>query len=857
MNRTLLIVVFVVASLPLTLAADTPIIPFGSTWKYLDNGSNQGTSWRASGFNDASWASGPAQLGYGDGDEATVVGYGPNASNKYITTYFRRNFTLANANAHLGYLLRVVRDDGVVIHLNGTEVFRQNFNQGGLGHTSLAYTAVSDAEEDQVLEELLSPSLFTNGVNTIAVELHQSAVTSSDLSFDLELIGLDANASLFRGPYLGIATPTGVTISWTTDVPTDGRIRYGPSSSELTQVTSSSTIGLHHEVALTGLSPGTTYYYAIGSSTQDLSAGDPTTFFTTHPVQGDTTPKRIWVVGDAGTGYDSQRNVRDSYLNFISNSRKADAWLMLGDNAYNHGRTSEYQLGLFHDMYEPILCNTPLWPAPGNHDYGSTANATNNTGPYYDLFALPTSAQAGGIPSNTEAYYSFDLGNIHFISLDSYGVSRATNGQMAVWLLADLAYAKANSKWIIAYWHHPPYTKGSHDSDNTGDSGGLMRDMRENILPILEQHGVDLVLSGHSHSYERSFLIDGHYGISSTFNAMTMGKDMGSGRSGAPGAYSKPADPTAHSGTVYTVCGVSGKRTTTGTLAHPAMFMSTYAHFGSMILDVTGDSLHAMFLDDTGSVIDHFDLVKPASSMTVPLKIALQGPYDPLTGSMRDDLRTTGSIPLTEPYSELGLIVGASPETIDPAILLITGPSAIVDWVLVELRAKGDPASVLASRAALVRRDGQVVDVDGLSPIAFPVPVGEYHVAVQHRNHLGVMTASPLRLNHVPGYLDLTDPTTLTWGTEAQCAINGTMALWCGDVWRDGRLVYTGPNNDRDPILSAIGGTVPSQTIGGYLPSDVDMDGTTKYSGAGNDRDRILFGIGGSTPTNVRTGQVP
>ena len=201
--------------------------------------------------------------------------------------------------------------------------------------------------------------------------------------------------------------------------------------------------------------------------------------------------------------------------------------------------------------------------------------------------------------------------------------------------------------------------------------------------------------------------------------------------------------------------------------------------------------------------------------------------------------------------------MGASPETIDPAILLITGPSAIVDWVLVELRAKGDPASVLASRAALVRRDGQVVDVDGLSPIAFPVPVGEYHVAVQHRNHLGVMTASPLRLNHVPGYLDLTDPTTLTWGTEAQCAINGTMALWCGDVWRDGRLVYTGPNNDRDPILSAIGGTVPSQTIGGYLPSDVDMDGTTKYSGAGNDRDRILFGIGGSTPTNVRTGQVP
>jgi len=839
------------------LAADLPLIPFGSTWKYLDNGSNQGTAWRANAFNDAAWPAGPAELGYGDGDEATVVSYGANAAAKYVTTYFRKTITIADPTAFVGYAMRIHRDDGVIVYVNGTEVLRQNFSQGTISSSALAYQAVSTSEEGQLLQLLLTPAQFTSGSNTIAVEVHQNAANSSDLSFDLELLGLDPTPELHRGPYLHIATPSSITICWTSNVPSDGRVRYGtaPDALNMSFVRPGNT--LQHEVTLTGLQPDTRYFYAIGSSSHDLTTGAADTFFDTHPPQGNESAQRIWVIGDAGTGYASQKSVRDSYVNFINSSRKADAWLMLGDNAYGHGRESEYQLGLFHDMYEPILRNTTMWPAPGNHDYGSGADATTNTGPYYELFALPRNGQAGGVPSNTEAYYSFDLGNIHFIALDSYGVSRATTGAMATWLQADLQYAETNAKWIIAYWHHPPYTKGSHNSDDVNDSGGLMRDMRENIVPILEAHGVDLVLTGHSHSYERSYLIDGHYGISSTFNAGTMGRNMTSGRSGAPGAYTKPSAPTAHAGAVYTVCGVSGKRDPQGALNHPAMFLSTYAHHGSMVLDIEGDSMHVQFINEAGTVVDHFDMVKPPTSVIVPVKVMLQGPFIASTGTMNDALRSTSDFPLAQPHNGIFPTVGSGGEMVTPSVLQQSGTSAIVDWILLELRAKDQPATVLATRSALLRRDGSVVDLDGNSAVSFVVPVGEYHVAVRHRNHLGAMTAQPVRLNRTTSLLDFSLPSTTTWGTDAQCNVNGTMVLWAGDVQRDGTVIYTGGSNDRDRILEAIGGSVPTQTVDGYRSTDVDLDGVTKYTGNDNDRDRILFTIGGVVATNVRNEQIP
>jgi hypothetical protein len=203
---------------------------------------------------------------------------------------------------------------------------------------------------------------------------------------------------------------------------------------------------------------------------------------------------------------------------------------------------------------------------------------------------------------------------------------------MATWLRNDIAATPRD--WVIAYWHHPPYSKGSHDSDNISDSGGRMRDMRENILPILETAGVDLVLTGHSHSYERSFLLDGHYGLSSTFsNAMKL--DAGDGRETGDGPYEKPSTGTAaHEGAVYAVAGSSGK-TSSGSLDHPAMFYSVRA-LGSMVMDVQGHRLDAVFLDDRGAILDRFTMLKGGGSApdTIPpsaitdLSISQGGPSD-------------------------------------------------------------------------------------------------------------------------------------------------------------------------------------------------------------------------------------
>jgi hypothetical protein len=252
-------------------------------------------------------------------------------------------------------------------------------------------------------------------------------------------------------------------------------------------------------------------------------------------------------------------------------------------------------------MYPTILRKSVLWPTLGNHDTAQSANPPASL-PYFAMFTLPTNAQAGGMASGTEKYYSFDYGNIHFICLDSMTSDRSSTGPMATWLRADLA--SSTRQWTIAFWHHPAYSKGSHDSDTESN----LVQMRQTFLPILEEAGVDLVLAGHSHSYERSYLIDGHYGVSSTFtNAMK--KDGGSGRPDGTGAYAKPTlGPGIHEGAVYAVAGSSGQ-ISGGLLNHPAMFISLN-NLGSMVLDVNGDTLDAKFLRENGVIADYFRIVK-------------------------------------------------------------------------------------------------------------------------------------------------------------------------------------------------------------------------------------------------------
>jgi hypothetical protein len=167
----------------------TPVtlVPTGSSWKYLDNGSNQGAAWRATSFADSTWKAGNAELGYGDGDEATVVGFGPDANNKFVTTYFRKAFTVADASAITSLNLRLLRDDGAVVYLNGTEIYRNNMPTGTISNTTFASSAIED--DDTFFTATVNPALLSTGNNVIAVEIHQATASSSDISFNFELSG--------------------------------------------------------------------------------------------------------------------------------------------------------------------------------------------------------------------------------------------------------------------------------------------------------------------------------------------------------------------------------------------------------------------------------------------------------------------------------------------------------------------------------------------------------------------------------------------------------------------------------------------------------------------------------------------
>ena len=399
---------------------------------------------------------------------------------------------------------------------------------------------------------------------------------------------------MIRGPYLQQGTDSGIVIRWATDAPSQGRVWYG-TGPDMALTQEEKTINCEHKIELCELTPDTKYYYSVGTST--IQEGETVAYFVTAPArfQPVIQPIRVWAVGDAGRGNDVAALVRDGYLKFTG-ARHTDLWLMLGDNAYESGTLEEYQQGVF-DMYRSFLRNCCLWTAIGNHDAGS-ASSLLQTGPYYELFTLPTRGEAGGVASGTAAYYSFDYGNIHFICLDSYGSDRSPEGPMFTWLTRDAA--ASDQDWKIAFWHHPPYTKGSHDSDLETE----LIEMRA-ALPVVEDAGVDLVLSGHSHSYERSYLIDGHYGLSDSFTP-EMKKDDGSGREDESGPYEKRSS-ASHGGTVYIVAGTSALADTVS--KHAAMHTSLSIP-GSLVLDVYGKRLDVKFIDDGGEVKDYFTLKK-------------------------------------------------------------------------------------------------------------------------------------------------------------------------------------------------------------------------------------------------------
>ena len=258
--------------------------------------------------------------------------------------------------------------------------------------------------------------------------------------------------------------------------------------------------------------------------------------------------------------------------------------------------------------------------------------------------------------------------------------------------------------------------------------------------------------------------------------------------------------------------------------------------------------------------LNGYDPFATPQAIRVKLKAMLQGPYRQEDGLMISALNDAGILPLTEPYTALGYVHhgGGGGESTTAAVLAINGAVRVVDWVVVELRDKNNPANILATRSALVRRNGTIVGMDGVSDVSFQtLPADQYYVAVRHRNHLGIMTAAAQSLSSTGSLINLSNNSVaLQGGSDATTAIAGVRCLWSGDVNMNGKVKYTGQINDRDPILVRIGSVMATAQYSGYASEDVNMNGIVKYTGAGNDRDAILLNLGG-LPNTVRVAYLP
>ena len=419
----------------------------------------------------------------------------------------------------------------------------------------------------------------------------------------LAITSFSQSLDIIRGPYLNSVSSTSAVIRWRTEKPTDSKVFFSTDRFKVEQasVVSEAALETDHELVISGLSPATKYFYSVGAnSTKPKMYEDQ--FLVTAPQVGSTSPLRIWALGDFGDGSKNQLNCRDAIIKETTDHRP-DAWLWLGDNAYNIGLDEEYQRHVFRVYQESFFKNTNLYPSPGNHDYGRAKRNPTDVS-YFKIFTMPKDGEAGGIPSGSESYYAVDFGNVHLISLDSQGELDGgfriydTLSKQITWLKKDLTANKL--PWTIVYFHHPPYTKGSHDSDRENE---LVK-IRENLLTILERFKVDLVLTGHSHVYERTHPLRGHYGEANSFDPTKHVVE----KKDSPNNYRVGKEGQ---GVIYIVSGSGGQvgGQAEGYPLRAATYFNTTVG-GSLLMDFNDNRLDAKWICADGQVRDRFSITK-------------------------------------------------------------------------------------------------------------------------------------------------------------------------------------------------------------------------------------------------------
>jgi acid phosphatase type 7 len=417
----------------------------------------------------------------------------------------------------------------------------------------------------------------------------------------LLLLTIQISAQVTRQPYLQDLTSTSVVIRWQTGVLTPGKVFYGPSVTSLSKYKiEPKNGGIYHEVRVDSLMPDTRYYYSVSGA----SKGSEDQYFMTSPVPGTAKPTRIWVISDFGQTSSSQNENRmetvTQWKTFNNNNYHADFILSLGDQTQDD---AIYQLQHnFFNQVEKVVKMSPLFTTIGNHDYHDSIYN------YQRTFTLPVQGEAGGVPSGTKQYYSFDYANIHVVVLCTEIEDDAGYKIQTEWLKKDLENNR--QEWLIACLHRPFHSGGHHKSD-TDES---MIKNRKNWLTLLEDHGVDLVLQGHNHVYERSFLIDNLIGQTTTYTVAN-NKSTTLGREDVDGAYKKNKN-TPHQGTIFLTSWAGGVAQEDW-VKYPifAVAYSKNGLIGSEVIDINGDRMDVKSLsnvpDEKDSHIwDYFTIIK-------------------------------------------------------------------------------------------------------------------------------------------------------------------------------------------------------------------------------------------------------
>src|ERR1044071_4486376 len=475
-------------ALPLA-AQEAGLVRVSDPWRYF-KGTNAPSApadaWRSPAFDDSAWGTATGAFYVGQSYEENWLL--TDMPSHYVTVYFRRRFTLADPASVRWLLLRADYDDGLVAFLNGTEIVRRGFKAGAEVNFDTPAAAGG-----RVWGEEIDLTTFTNlllpGDNVLAIELHNSSLQDASAVLGLELV-----ANFSRGPFVQNVSSNSARVIWRTPVPADSKLEFGPDAN-LGRVLLDTNAVTTHVVTVTNLAPDSACFYRVSSSDGNQAVAASVASFRTLKVSGAV---RFVVFGDTGGDSLGQYQVAE-----VVRSLAPELVLHVGDVIYPSFDVRRADLKCL-SVYQAHMKSTPYFFVFGNHDLYS------GDGAYLETFYLPTNTATG-----TEHFYSFDHGDVHFCGL--FVPLRSQDAAFADYYLGDgtaqyrwltNALATTLKPWKILFFHIPVNTSGPHRFDSSAGVYDRL-ELQRLLLPLARQYGVQLILNGHDHAFEKCAPMNG------------------------------------------------------------------------------------------------------------------------------------------------------------------------------------------------------------------------------------------------------------------------------------------------------------------------------------------------------------